>query len=123
MLDSKEDARYATSGAIHVPAGEGATSWFSGDTYTIKASEESTHGSLGLVPPAWGVERFSTPEILRFNEESRAGGCSSCVPVLKSRLHPRPLAAAEQLGELDGFIQAGRLRAADAGLARRSANG
>jgi hypothetical protein len=57
MLDSKEDARYATSGAIHVPAGEGATSWFSGDTYTIKASEESTHGSLGLVPPAWGVER------------------------------------------------------------------
>jgi hypothetical protein len=39
------------------------------------------------------------------------------------RLHPRPLAAAEQLGQLDGLLQAGRLRAADAGLARRSRNG
>src|SRR6266540_102229 len=39
------------------------------------------------------------------------------------RLHPRPLAAAEQLGQLGGLLQAGRLRAADAGLARRSGNG
>ena len=36
------------------------------------------------------------------------------------RLHPRPLAAAEQLGQLGGLLRAGRLRAADAGLARRS---
>ena len=33
------------------------------------------------------------------------------------RFHPRPLAAAEQLGQLGGLLQAGRLRAADAGLA------
>jgi quercetin dioxygenase-like cupin family protein len=158
-LDHSEDPRYTTSGALHVPAGEGPTTWFSGDTYTIKASGQSTDGSLGLVeatvppgggpiahahtrtdeaffvlsgeleildgartfvaragdfvfvprgirhrfkntglhsarmlfmftpggeesvfaygdealpgqpPPAWGIERFSTPEILRFNEE------------------------------------------------------
>jgi mannose-6-phosphate isomerase-like protein (cupin superfamily) len=157
--DHSEDPRYTTSGALHVPAGEGPTTWFSGDTYTIKASGQSTSGSLGLVeatvppgggpiahahtrtdeaffvlsgeleildgsrtfvagtgdfvfiprgirhrfkntglhsarllfmftpggeegvfaygdeaqpgqpPPAWGIERFSTPEILRFNEE------------------------------------------------------
>jgi mannose-6-phosphate isomerase-like protein (cupin superfamily) len=158
-LDHSEDPRYTTSGAMHVPAGEGPTTWFSGDTYTIKASGQSTDGSLGLVeatvppgggpiahahtrtdeaffvlsgeleildgsrtfvagagdfvfvprgirhrfkntglhsarmlfmftpggeesvfrygdvakpgqpPPAWGIERFSTPEILRFNDE------------------------------------------------------
>jgi mannose-6-phosphate isomerase-like protein (cupin superfamily) len=158
--DHNEDPRYTTSGAVRVRAGEGATWWFSGDTYTIKASAESTNGSLGLVeatvpagggpiahlhtrtdeafyvlsgeleildggrtftvragdfvfiprgirhrfkntglhsarmlfmlapggeervfqygdeaqpghpPPAWDVERFMTPEILRFNEES-----------------------------------------------------
>jgi mannose-6-phosphate isomerase-like protein (cupin superfamily) len=159
-MTTRTDPRYTTSGAVHVPAGEGPTTWFSGDTYTIKASGESTHGSLGLVeatvppgggpvahahtrtdeafyvlsgeleildgtrtfiaragdfvfiprgtrhrfkntglhsartlfmltpageervftfgdeprpghpPPAWTIERFSTPEILRFNEES-----------------------------------------------------
>jgi hypothetical protein len=37
-LDSNEDPRYTTRGAVHIPAGEGATWWFSGDTYTIKAS-------------------------------------------------------------------------------------
>jgi mannose-6-phosphate isomerase-like protein (cupin superfamily) len=158
-LDHSEDPRYTTSGAVHVAAAEGPTTWFSGDTYTIKASGQSTGGSLGLVeatvppgggpiahahtrtdeafyvlsgeleildgsrtfvagagdfvfiprgirhrfkntgvhsarmlfmftpggeesvfrygdeaqpgqpPPAWGIERFSTPEILRFNEE------------------------------------------------------
>jgi mannose-6-phosphate isomerase-like protein (cupin superfamily) len=158
-LADNRDPRYITSGALHVRAGEGPTTWFSGDTYTIKASGESTGGSLGLVeatvppgggpiahahtrtdeafyvlsgeveildgartfvagagdfvfiprgirhrfrntgvhgarllfmftpggeegvfrygdeaqpghpPPAWGLERFSTPEILRFNEE------------------------------------------------------
>jgi quercetin dioxygenase-like cupin family protein len=54
-LDHSEDPRYTTSGALHVPAGEGPTTWFSGDTYTIKASRDSTNGSLGLgeatVPP------------------------------------------------------------------------
>jgi hypothetical protein len=33
------------------------------------------------------------------------------------------LAAAEQLGQPGGLLQAGRLRASDAGLARRSGNG
>jgi len=53
-----QDPRYSTSGAVHVPAGEGPTTWFAGDTYTIKASRESTNGSLGLVdatvPPGGG---------------------------------------------------------------------
>ena len=56
--DNDEDPRYTTSGAAHVPAGEGPTTWFSGDTYTIKASAESTNGSLALieatVPPGGG---------------------------------------------------------------------
>jgi mannose-6-phosphate isomerase-like protein (cupin superfamily) len=46
------------SGAIHVPAGGGTTRWVAGDTYTTKASAESTNGSLGLVeatvPPGGG---------------------------------------------------------------------
>jgi mannose-6-phosphate isomerase-like protein (cupin superfamily) len=58
QLDDNEDPRYTTRGAVHVPAGEGPTTWFSGDTYTIKASRESTNGSLGLVeatvPPGGG---------------------------------------------------------------------
>jgi len=53
-----QDPRYSKSGAVHVPAGEGPTTWFAGDTYTIKASRESTNGSLGLVdatvPPGGG---------------------------------------------------------------------
>jgi hypothetical protein len=53
-----QDPRYSTSGAVHVPAGEGPTTWFAGGTYTIKASRESTNGSLGLVdatvPPGGG---------------------------------------------------------------------
>jgi quercetin dioxygenase-like cupin family protein len=56
--DHSDDPRYTTSGAVHVPAGEGPTTWFAGDTYTIKASGESTSGSLGLVeatvPPGGG---------------------------------------------------------------------
>jgi putative ABC transport system ATP-binding protein len=36
---------------------------------------------------------------------------------------PAQMSAPEQLGQLGGLLQAGRLRAADAGLARRSANG
>jgi quercetin dioxygenase-like cupin family protein len=57
-IDGSKDARYTKSGAVHVPAGEGPTTWFSGDTYTIKASGQSTGGSLGLVeatvPPGGG---------------------------------------------------------------------
>jgi mannose-6-phosphate isomerase-like protein (cupin superfamily) len=41
-----------------VPAGDGLTKWFAGDVYTIKASRESTMGSLGVVeatvPPGGG---------------------------------------------------------------------
>ena len=52
------DPRYAKSGAIYVPAGDGLTKWFAGDVYTIKASRESTNGSLGVVeatvPPGSG---------------------------------------------------------------------
>jgi quercetin dioxygenase-like cupin family protein len=52
------DPRYTTSGAVYVPAGDGPTTWFSGDVYTIKASRESTSGSLGVVeatvPPGGG---------------------------------------------------------------------
>jgi mannose-6-phosphate isomerase-like protein (cupin superfamily) len=43
---------------VHVPAGQGPTTWFAGDTYTIKACADSTSGSLGLVeatvPPGGG---------------------------------------------------------------------
>ena len=53
-----QSPRYRISGAVHVLAGEGPTTWFAGDTYTIKASRESTNGSLGLVdatvPPGGG---------------------------------------------------------------------
>ena len=57
-FDDTQDPRYSTGGAVHVPAGEGPTTWFAGDTYTIKASRGSTNGSLGLVdatvPPGGG---------------------------------------------------------------------
>ena len=56
-FDDTHVPRYR-SGSVHVPAGEGATTWFAGDTYTIKASRESTNRSLGLVeatvPPGGG---------------------------------------------------------------------
>ena len=57
-FDDNEDPRYTTRGAVHVPAGQGQTTWFAGDTYTIKASADSTSGSFGLieatVPPGGG---------------------------------------------------------------------
>jgi quercetin dioxygenase-like cupin family protein len=41
-----------------MPTGDGLTKWFAGDVYTIKASRESTNGSLGVVeatvPPGGG---------------------------------------------------------------------
>jgi len=53
-----DDPRYTKSGAIYVAAGAGLTKWLSGDVYTIKASRESTSGSLGVVeatvPPGGG---------------------------------------------------------------------
>jgi mannose-6-phosphate isomerase-like protein (cupin superfamily) len=52
------DPRYTTSGALHVPAGEGPTYWVAGDVYTLKATRETTAGSLGFaeasVPPGGG---------------------------------------------------------------------
>ena len=57
-FDDIDDPRYTARGAVHVPAGQGPTTWFAGDTYTIKASADSTGGSLGLVeatvPPGSG---------------------------------------------------------------------
>jgi mannose-6-phosphate isomerase-like protein (cupin superfamily) len=58
QLGATKDPPYPTSRAVHVPANEGPTTWFAGDTYTIKASRESTNGSLALVeatvPPGGG---------------------------------------------------------------------
>jgi mannose-6-phosphate isomerase-like protein (cupin superfamily) len=58
QLDYHNDPRYTARRAVHVPAGQGPTTWFSGDAYTIKASAESTNGALGLVeatvPPGGG---------------------------------------------------------------------
>jgi mannose-6-phosphate isomerase-like protein (cupin superfamily) len=55
---STEDPRVTTSGALHVPAGEGPTYWGAGDVYTLKASRDTTNGSLGFVeatvPPGGG---------------------------------------------------------------------
>ena len=50
---------YTASGAaVHVLAGAGVTTWFSGDTDTIKLASRLTNGSLGLieasVPPGGG---------------------------------------------------------------------
>src|SRR5215831_14160717 len=57
-FDGTRDPPYLTSRAVHVPAGEGSTTWFAGDTYTIKASRESTNGTFALVeatvPPGGG---------------------------------------------------------------------
>ena len=44
----------------------------------------------------------------RENREIEAANASGNHP---GRLHPRPLGATEQLGELGGLLQAGRLRA------------
>ncbi len=44
--------------ALHVPAGEGRTTWVAGDAYTIKALATQTSGSLSffeaVVPPGGG---------------------------------------------------------------------
>jgi quercetin dioxygenase-like cupin family protein len=42
----------------HVPAGQGPTTWVDGDAYTVKASKESTNGTLAFleasIPPGSG---------------------------------------------------------------------
>lgn len=42
----------------HIPAGQGPTVWVAGDAYTVKASKESTNGTLAFlessVPPGGG---------------------------------------------------------------------
>jgi quercetin dioxygenase-like cupin family protein len=51
--------------ALHVPAGEGITTWFSGDVYTVTATAASTNGSLGAViasvPPGGGPVPHTHP--------------------------------------------------------------
>ena len=41
--------RTAIGEALHVPAGAGVTTWFSGDTDTIKLASQLADGSLGLI--------------------------------------------------------------------------
>ena len=57
-IHNDNDPRYTKSGAVYIPASDGLTKWFAGDVYTIKASRESTNGSLGVVeatvPPGGG---------------------------------------------------------------------
>jgi mannose-6-phosphate isomerase-like protein (cupin superfamily) len=97
-IDNNEDPRYTTRGAVHVPAGEGPTTWFSGDTYTIKASRESTNGSLGLVeatvPPGGGPiahAHSKTDEafyVLSGELEILDGGHTFIAGPRRLRLHP-----------------------------------
>ncbi len=56
----------------------------------------------------------------RENGEIEAANASGNTPVVF--IHGL-WGSAEQLGQLGGLLQAGRLRTADAGLARRSGNG
>jgi len=56
--EGAERLRHYEPRALHVPAGEGLMKWFSGDFYELKASAETTNGSLGFidarVPPGNG---------------------------------------------------------------------
>jgi quercetin dioxygenase-like cupin family protein len=53
-----DDPSSSQGGALFVPAGTGLTKWVSGDVYTLKATAETTNGSLGFVeasvPPGGG---------------------------------------------------------------------
>jgi pyruvate/2-oxoglutarate dehydrogenase complex dihydrolipoamide dehydrogenase (E3) component len=70
---------------------------------------------------------FTTPPLATVGVTEKAGepGDRGCERLGRhpGRLRPRPLAAAEQLGELDRLLRAGRLRAAHARLARRPGHG
>jgi quercetin dioxygenase-like cupin family protein len=50
--------RPASRAGLHIPAGDGITTWFNGDIYTVKLTAEHTSGALGLVeatvPPGGG---------------------------------------------------------------------
>jgi mannose-6-phosphate isomerase-like protein (cupin superfamily) len=56
MMTSAVDPR--TSGAIHLPAGQGPTVWFGDAIYTFKASGQATNGALTFTeasePPGGG---------------------------------------------------------------------
>ena len=56
--EDAESVHYYAPRALHVPAGTGVTKWVSGDVYEVKATAESTNGSLGFidarVPPGNG---------------------------------------------------------------------
>jgi quercetin dioxygenase-like cupin family protein len=58
ILPASDPADSQKQGALFVPAGAGLTKWASGDVYTMKATAETTHGSLGFVeasvPPGGG---------------------------------------------------------------------
>jgi hypothetical protein len=43
-MPEQDDPRYTRSGALHVPASAGDTTWFSGDVYTIKVSRATGNG-------------------------------------------------------------------------------
>ena len=68
--------------------------------------DQSTDGRPSPMPPSE-----------RENQEIKAANRSHKTP---GRVHPRPLGAAEQLGQVGRLLRASRIRAADAGLARRS---
>ena len=51
-VESEMELAYSLCWGRPRSSGEGPTTWFSGDTYTIKASGESTDGALGLVEAA-----------------------------------------------------------------------
>ena len=97
-----------------------------------EAHEVETRGRLRMkptivepVPKRTEEDEMSTnvPPSNDHRPRARADRARECDHGDAGGLHPRPLAAAEQLGQLGGLLQAGRLRAADAGLAGRSGNG
>jgi hypothetical protein len=58
--DMTADPRYTTRGAVHVPAGEGDTRWFSGDVYTVRLGAPATNGALGLFAK-YGTDALPDP--------------------------------------------------------------
>ena len=64
MPTRNDDPRFTKSGALYLPAGEGSTTWFSGDVYTTKASRESTSGSLGAVEATVPARNHGLPGCL-----------------------------------------------------------
>ncbi|HEX3785965.1 MAG TPA: cupin domain-containing protein [Pseudonocardiaceae bacterium] len=50
--DGSAKPDYNLPRALHVPAGKGVTKWVSGDVYEVKATAETTNGTLGFID-AW----------------------------------------------------------------------